>query len=229
MSNYVMIDLETLDTKDSAIVLSVGACAFNDTALQTYNELRDSSNTFYAEFNISEQEQYGRTIGLDTLKWWLKQPNFKLKSEEKESKFILPTTYFLNNLTHFTQTNGMDGVWSNSPSFDMNILKSLYQSFNIEFNIDFRKWLDFRTIKKITELLKFSSINFLGTRHNALDDAINQALFTNHVLTNIKTLSNQFNDQPRQPIKFQPKKYDIESEYTGPKIEDLDLIVDLNS
>lgn len=224
MSNYVMIDIETLDTRDSAIVLSVATCAFNDTNLQTYNELKDSSNIYYAEFNINEQEQCGRTIGLNTLEWWLKQPNFKLKSKDSKS-FALPTTYFLNNLTQFIEINGVDGIWSNGPSFDMIILKSLYQSFNIEFRMDYRKWLDFRTIKKINELVNIPKINFIGNKHDAIDDAVNQALFVNNTLMHIKSL----NDQISNLQKIKLTDHDIDSKYDGgPRIEDLDLIYDLN-
>src|SRR4051812_25387336 len=61
----VMIDTETLDTKPTAVILSIGACRFN--------ELDIDSNGFYRAITIESNMDEGRTISASTLRWWMKQ------------------------------------------------------------------------------------------------------------------------------------------------------------
>jgi inhibitor of KinA sporulation pathway (predicted exonuclease) len=98
--------------------------------------------------------------------------------------------------------------------------------------MDFRKWFDFRTVKLIRNLLKIPETSFIGTRHNALDDAINQALFINQILYHLNTTNLNYpklNVNKPEPISRKKNLEIDDSEYTGPRIEDLDLIVDMNS
>ena len=229
MSSYLMLDLETLDTRSSSIVLSIGACVFNDNKLNTEQELR--SNFFYEELSISEQEKNGRTISTSTLAWWLNQPDPGLKKFFNNKKSNI--TNSLENFHYFILNNNskIEGIWSNGPSFDMNIIESLYNSFNKTFCMDFRKWFDFRTAKLVRNLLKIPENSFTGTRHNALDDAINQALSVNQILYYLTTNNINYpkmNVNKPEPISRKRNLEIDDSEYIGPRIEDLDLIIDMN-
>src|SRR5690606_12661716 len=66
--NHIMLDLETLDTASSAVVVSIGAVAFDPYT----NAIGDK---FYVEMteDIAEQQKKGRTISGDTVRWWMQQ------------------------------------------------------------------------------------------------------------------------------------------------------------
>jgi hypothetical protein len=58
---HVMIDIETLDTAKTAVILAIAAVEFN---LQT----GEIGRTFYEKVDIGSQSKHGRTIDGDTLK-----------------------------------------------------------------------------------------------------------------------------------------------------------------
>lgn len=191
--NSIMIDIETLDIASSAIVLSIGGCFFDLNTLETSKELL-LKNSIYIELNSMEQELKGRTTSADTIFWWLKQSAPGLSKFSENNKLI--TIDKLKELIEFIIHNKITSIWSNSPSFDMIILESLFNDFNLKLPIDFRGWFDLRTAKLFRKLLKLPDLEFIGQRHNALDDAINQAVL---VIDTLKTLkSNQFEERPVQ-------------------------------
>jgi hypothetical protein len=209
MNNHLMLDLETLDTKPTSIVLSIGACVFNDNKLTNINELKKHS--FYRILNIPEQESVNRTISLDTLHWWLTQDAQMLTSYLNQSRnsISIKNKEYLGLLNGFMHIHNIEYIWSNSPTFDMTIITSLYKDFNMEFPINFRKWLDVRTCKFMHQSDK---PQFVGTKHLAIDDAINQAMIVNNILYNIKK-STQYNNDLSHNVDY----------------NDLDLVMDINA
>ena len=68
----MMFDLETLDVKSSALVLSVGAVIFETLPAETgnYYVIRDR---FYRVLDMERQFMIGRTVSQATLLWWMQQ------------------------------------------------------------------------------------------------------------------------------------------------------------
>ena len=67
MTIHAMIDLETLDTKPSCQILSLGAVKFNAlTNDEPHSEL-------YIKPDIDQQDTAGRTASDSTIEWWSKQ------------------------------------------------------------------------------------------------------------------------------------------------------------
>lgn len=183
MNKSLMIDIETLDTKPSAIVLSVGGCFFDlDNPNTTIQELYQ--NSIYLELNPKEQENKNRTISIDTLTWWL---NNDLNLKAFFENISINTGRNLKLLSDFIISNQIKSVWSKSPSFDMNILDSLFSDFNMTFPIGFRDRFDVRTVLEIRKLTEISKIKLQGNGHHALNDAINQTLMICNVLNHIKS------------------------------------------
>ena len=65
----VMVDLETLSTKNNATILTIGAIKFN---------LKDApgegeQNTFYMRVNLDSCKELGLDIDKNTEKWWNEQ------------------------------------------------------------------------------------------------------------------------------------------------------------
>src|SRR5690606_26297309 len=70
----IMIDIETVDTKPSAGILSVSAVPFDIESGRTYHL------PYYDMLDIHKQIDCGRSMSLDTMLWWTKQ-NEKARKE----------------------------------------------------------------------------------------------------------------------------------------------------
>ena len=66
MAQHLMVDLETLDTKTSATILTLGAVRFDPFSNTPMKEL-------YLRVDIDSQDALGCTVSDDTLKWWNQQ------------------------------------------------------------------------------------------------------------------------------------------------------------
>ena len=71
MPNDLVIDLETLDTRKSAIVLSAGLIVFDRDTLEKRDER-------YWEFSIISQIAEGRTLSRETQEWWIRENQCEL-------------------------------------------------------------------------------------------------------------------------------------------------------
>ena len=73
MAQHLMVDLETLDTKTSATILTLGAVRFDPFTNAPMKEL-------YLRVDIDSQDKLGCTVSEDTLQWWSQQ-NTDVKEE----------------------------------------------------------------------------------------------------------------------------------------------------
>lgn len=71
---HVVIDAESLGTRDNAVILQFSAIAYHltDDANKSLSELV-ATKSFNMKLNASEQIAAGRSVDEDTLKWWSKQ------------------------------------------------------------------------------------------------------------------------------------------------------------
>ena len=67
----VMIDIETLSTKNNAAILSIGAVKFNIKS--------GVIDTYYQNIDASTAKKFNRDIDKSTLEWWSKQNPEALK------------------------------------------------------------------------------------------------------------------------------------------------------
>lgn len=163
--NNLMIDLETLDTRSSAVIVSIGAVVFDRKSI-----LR----TGYWILDLEEQIKRGRTISSQTMAWWMKQ------SEDARKVFTDQSSY-RNSILEFhgqfsSLFNGEElAVWGNGSDFDTAIMIDFYNRHSLVppsgwkyyNNLCFRsfnKWFDAKRMVKRE-----------GVHHNALDDAVYQA------------------------------------------------------
>jgi hypothetical protein len=168
---HLMLDIETLDTQSSAVVLSVGWVCFDEFNLGDAHEMA---------LDIDEQLDMARTISGDTLKWWMGQSEMA-----REQAFDPSTVYSINDLedrlTTIIQTCGIKHVWSHGPAFDIATLKSLMRAEPW----DFRSLRDTRTLAMLApNIARVKPV----TAHSAADDAVAQAKWVQAMLTSIKGL-----------------------------------------
>lgn len=178
----VSIDCESLGTNYCAPVLSIGAVQFNRHTGQI-------GKTFYVEINMRAAIR-GAEAGIDpeTIYWWMKQsPAAAAKlfddSDVARARKIGMADALLQ-LGDFVRTSGSPLVWANGPMQDVSWLENAYakQAIGLSQPWNFRNVRDVRTIRDIAMECGFDykTLSFIGTEHNALDDAVHQA----HIVIN---------------------------------------------
>ena len=132
MQKHAMIDLETLSNTQRAAVISIGVARF------TATEVMDVSY-----FAIAWDDQQ-RDVSRSTLEWWMGQSDdarhaaFASEVERASTAEILRYyAWYLRD--HF--------VWGNPASFDLGILKSLYEDFRTSVPWDHYNERCFRTVR----------------------------------------------------------------------------------
>jgi hypothetical protein len=153
-------DLETLDTLNSAKILSIGA-VFGD-------------EHFYVEVDQSHYENTPFTESKSTVEWWEKQGGFQ-PSEEPKSPYEAITKFHIW-LRQCTESLHSWEIWANSPSFDCEIIKFHMRHYKLSPPWKFYQERDVRTMHSMAETMN------LGVRkptnpHNALQDASNQRVY----------------------------------------------------
>lgn len=174
----VMMDLETLDTGNDALILSIGACTFDDPE-------GIGQRLFYTAVKQDLQEsKWKRTTSQSTKDWWDKQ------SMEAKKVFTDPAAVFLDAaLLAFNEW--LDGqapeMWANGPDFDCVILGSAYGATGLQRPWSYSKNRCFRTLKNLGLKLAPGEGPSTGAMiaHNALDDALYQAKYATAWLSKI--------------------------------------------
>jgi len=170
-----MIDLETMATNDKgsdAAIVSIGAVLFDPRLGKV-----DVENTFYRELDWLEQ---GRRCCPDTMRWWDSQ-DAKAKSALEGIDDLVEV---LEELSEFLPPDAK--VWGNGPTFDISILEDAYRQHDLQIPWKFWNIRDFRTVKDMYESQRGGlSKGMTGVKHNALDDAIDQAQYINYMWSKI--------------------------------------------
>jgi len=181
----LMIDLETLDTSPTAVVLSLGAVAFDP-----YGEVNSWTFPFYVEFTnfLEQQTGVGRTISPSTVLWWMGQnaaAREVFKPKETSDVRCSPL-WGLNAFNDYLKPLDIKRVWARDPDFDIVILRSLYQTNapDLAFPFSYSAGRSVRTV----EGMPFAPLRDKPpVAHNALEDAINQAYSVQEVFAALKT------------------------------------------
>lgn len=137
-----MVDLETLSTKNNAIILTIGAIKFNrEISIGTFDDIK-VENKFYKRINIESCEKIGLCRDKNTEDWWLKQDE-KVKYEAFQGM----RENIEDVLREFNIWFGDSKyIWSLGICFDICILNEVYERLGI--NIPWKFWnvRDCRTI-----------------------------------------------------------------------------------
>ena len=169
----VMLDLETLSTKNNAIILVIGAIKFNREDKWGDNFTVDNiskSKKFYKRIKIRSCEEIGLDRDKSTEEWWEKQ-NDCVREEafgyEKERIDIKDA------LLKFSKWFGKSRcIWGNGSIFDITIITEAYNRCGIEVPWKFYNVRDVRTILDINNV-RLSEFNN-SAKHNALYDCFYQ-------------------------------------------------------
>lgn len=167
MAQHLMVDLETLDTKTTATILTLGAVRFDPFNNSPMKEL-------YLRVDIDSQDVLGCTVSEDTLGWWKKQDT-SIMEEAFDPRNRIPIHEVINQF-HALAWN-CDAFWSHGATFDLMILQNIYDRLGRTYPWNFWQMRDTRTLFDIG----FEPDMPQNAKHNALEDAKRQAIGVRNV------------------------------------------------
>jgi hypothetical protein len=173
----VMLDLETLDTSSTAMIISLGAVEFSVEGGKLGEE-------FYKVFDLNEkhgQTTHGRTLNPGTVKWWLGQSDSARHPFTSTTHPVWKTMDILVSFREYLLGISPEEpleLWGNGADFDNVILGSLYEAYGQRAPWSYGMNRCFRTLKNLgIKLGPGEGTERFGVHHNALDDAKHQAYY----------------------------------------------------
>jgi exodeoxyribonuclease VIII len=166
-----MLDLETLGLDYNAAIISIGAVKFDPKAYDLHEPL-GKFDIFYAAITHESARRHG-TVDAVTIEWWGKQP-IEARNAAFNSTNARELSIVLYEFNEWAKD--CDGVWGNGATFDNVIIRSALKSCGIEPSWSFRDDKCFRTVCNLVDKENQPPVVRYGTHHNAVDDAITQAL-----------------------------------------------------
>lgn len=163
MTIHSMIDLETLGNTPDAVIVSIGGIKFDPNGLKMFD-------AFHFKLDVDQQTEAGRTIDESTIEWWGKQDPAVIEEALGDGdRVAIPE--FLDFLKKWCV--GVDGFWSQGPTFDLVMLENMYRQNSKPYPWPFWKIRDSRTLFGIMPTDPRKQLDFEA--HNALEDCKAQA------------------------------------------------------
>ena len=169
--NNIMIDIETLDTELTAIVVSIALVRFD------YGGKINTPIVIYP--SIEEQAKAGRTTSTETAIWWLTQNCKAIKSTFVDESQRLSVEDAKEIVVQAISTTPRD-IWAKSPQFDISILENLFR----EKIAPFRRVFDVRT----AQLFLSERPDYALPTHVAEEDCINQIRILDNLYTRFNSI-----------------------------------------
>lgn len=148
------IDLETLDTAATAVILEIGIVVGTDdgTILEKFRIFPE----------VSDQLKNGRTISADTILWWMKQDGVIINEQGNAKRMSHEQSVV--ELVNFITPHLDALILGNAPSFDCDILASF---------IGYKPWQFYMERDVRTARIKVSASERApnNAAHSALADA----------------------------------------------------------
>lgn len=168
-----MVDLETLAITPRAVVLSLGAVHFNPRG----NGIGD---TIYFKIDLDDQDKLEREIDPNTIDWWSKQdPKIMEEAFSLDNRISL-----IEAMEQFHKFAwGCDAFWSHGSTFDLTIIEDILRQIKRPLPWNYWQLRDTRTLFD----LGYNPDMPTGSKHDALQDAIRQAVGVQNVFAQLKT------------------------------------------
>ena len=161
----VMVDIETLGITPDCIILTVGGVKFNPN-----DEIEPRDRKLW-RLDIEEQRNKGRTEDQTAIDFWNKQEPH-VREEAFSDKDRISVDSFLNDFN--TWIDGATQVWAQGVTFDIVILKDLYDQCGVKPNWSDFRVMDSRTLFKLLKEDPRKQMEF--DAHDAAEDSYYQAI-----------------------------------------------------
>ena len=167
MSKHTMLDMETLAVSPNAVVLSLGAVHFDPYGT-------GYSDSLYFRIDIDDQDALGREVDPGTLEWWGRQdPAIMEEAFSPDNR--IPLVEAMDRFHKFAW--GCSAFWSHGATFDLVIIENIYRQLNKPLPWNYWQLRDTRTLFDLGHDPEMPQ----GSKHNALEDAIRQAVGVQNV------------------------------------------------
>jgi len=183
----MFFDIETLSTKNEAVVLSMGFVPVDFEVCSTFQEL--VAGGLEVKMQVEEQVAAGREVERSTLDWWKKQgDSAKRVLTPREDDVQMKDFYESISSLGFIQKANW---YAKGPHFDMAITSSLFNDFNIKEPWGYNQVRDVRTALEwaVGDTMPYDREKLIsdGTlagfiNHNAVHDAAFDAWQTLQIL-----------------------------------------------
>lgn len=176
MSTHLVVDLETLGAAaaPNCAVLSIGAVLFDPMEEVSPEDLH--AEGFHIYLDPQEQIDKGAKVDWSTVLWWANQDAMARSQMFNEQLQRHSVSLALNELDKYTTAFSKQQpthIWGNGPSFDCAILNNLYNMVGAPNPFKYYQQQCCRTIGLAANLKRSG----WGVAHNALDDAVAQAVY----------------------------------------------------
>jgi len=159
---HVMVDIETLGTKPGSVILSIGACRFDESGI---------GERFYRPIDVFDSLMAGLTINPETVEWWQARD----AAAKGALRPALPLLEALHAFAGFVvarpSTDPPRLVWAKGPDFDLVLLGAAYDAVGGPRPWKYNATRDVRTILALAPGVRHQNI----IEHHALEDAVTQA------------------------------------------------------
>lgn len=176
----VMLDLETLGTRSSAVIIQMSLIPFD-------RSTGILGPTFVAFPAQQEQLDLGRTVDASTISFWLSQTKVA-QDRVNRPHSVLRGLYILSRLQAFLNKYMANeyGVWSHK-EFDYPIISSYASDLGIPKLFHYRSPRDLRTLSDTYQYVTGEplGLTFTGVQHDAMDDCLHQIKLVVHAFNTI--------------------------------------------
>lgn len=170
-----MLDLETLAVTPRSTILTLGAVQFDPFGRGILNQL-------YMRLDLDAQDDLGREVDPDTIDWWGKQdPQIMEEAFNPDNRVSLSEA--VARFHKFAW--GCEAFWSHGATFDLVIIEDLYKQLGKGVPWNYWQIRCSRTLFNIGIDGKMPQ----GNKHNALDDAIRQAIGVQNIFRELRIVS----------------------------------------
>lgn len=179
MTQHISVDIETASTESNGAILSIGAVHVDTIKKQL-------GSRFYTNVNLQSCVDAGLQINANTFLWWMQQSDAARnaiaspKAQATALKLATALEVF-NSFIESLRTSPKEQIiiWSNGANFDGVLIRNAYKAVGLTPHYSFRNEGCYRTLNNMLPLAKLEQAmiineHVIGTKHNALDDAIYQ-------------------------------------------------------
>ena len=177
---HIMLDLETMGNGNNAAIVAIGATEFLLPG-RVREHWEAKSCEFYQKVDLESSVAAGMQMDVSTVLWWLKQSS-DAQFATFEGGGIIPLGDACQHFAKFVDVvSGHDekniAIWGNGATFDNVIIRSAFKAVGLPVPWSFRNDKCYRTVINLLPESRRPIFERSGTAHNALDDAITQALY----------------------------------------------------
>jgi hypothetical protein len=188
MNSDVMIDCETLATGVKPVILTLGACKFDPLGDEINNPKMEA---LYLRIDIDSQIAVDRDVSDDTIEWWGRQSEVARDEAlgdgtPENPRYTLEEA--MDMLYKFCW--GAKRVWSNGATADIIWCETAFKQVQRALPWKFWQVRDVRTAFDLGINPNMPEV----TEHNALADAINQAIGIQTVYRELSRYVEPFKD-----------------------------------